>query len=221
MLANDLIATFLAAQRAFSDRVHAVSGDQWTLPTPDREWTVADLVWHLVEEHRWAAPLLSGVDMDAAGAVVADLYPAGPGRGGAGEGDTGKCSPGPGGPGQRDSAPAGPGLVRDWDIAATRSADAFRAYGALAGSVHIGRGRAPAPEYLAEMNLDLVVHAWDLGTAIGYPDPLPGDAVAAVYPGARAIVDRTPAGMFAAPVEVPADAPVLDRLLALTGRTRG
>jgi uncharacterized protein (TIGR03086 family) len=199
MPADDLIATFLTAQRAFTARVHAVSGGQWTLPTPDREWNVADLVWHLVDEHRWTEPLLSGVDLEAAGAVVADLYPA--------------PRPGP------DSGQGGPGLAREWDIAATRSADAFRAYGALAGSVHIGRGRAPAPEYLAEMNLDLVVHAWDLGTAIGYPEPLPDDAVAAVYAEARAIIDRTPAGMFAAPVEVPADAPVLDKLVSLTGRT--
>ncbi len=193
MPGDDLIATFLTAQRVFAERVHAVPGDQWARPTPDQEWSVADLVWHLVDEHRWAEPLLSGVDLEAAGAVVADLYPA------------------PAGPG-------GPGLVREWDIASTRSAHAFRAYGALAGTVHIGRGRAPAPEYLAEMNLDLVVHAWDLGTAISYPEPLPAGVVAAVYDEARAIVDRTPSGMFAAPVEVPAGAPLLDRLVALTGR---
>ncbi|HEY1643316.1 MAG TPA: TIGR03086 family metal-binding protein [Streptosporangiaceae bacterium] len=190
---DDLIITFLAAQRAFGERVHAVAEGQWARPTPDREWSVTDLVWHLVDEHRWAEPLLSGVDMDAAGAVVADLYPA------------------PAGPG-------GPDLVREWDIASTQSAGAFRAYGALAGTVHIGRGRAPAPEYLAEMNLDLVVHAWDLGTAIGYPVPLPADVAAAVYGEAQAIVDRTPRGMFADPVGIPDGAPLLDRLVALTGR---
>jgi uncharacterized protein (TIGR03086 family) len=193
---DDLITTFLTAQRAFTDRVHAVADDQWALPTPDQEWTVADLTGHLVTEHRWAGPLLSGVDLDAAGAVVADLYPAEP-------------------------EPGGPDLVLAWDIAAAQSAEAFRAYGALAGTVHIGRGRAPAPEYLEEMNLDLVVHAWDLDTAIGYPDPLPAAAVTAVFADARPIVERTPAGMFAVPVEVPADAPVLSRLLGLTGRTPG
>jgi uncharacterized protein (TIGR03086 family) len=196
MPGDDLIAIFLTAQRAFTDRVHAIADDQWALPTPDQEWTVTDLVWHLVTEHRWAGPLLSGVDLDAAGAVVADLYPAGP-------------------------EPGGPDLVRAWDIAAAQAAEAFRAYGALAGTVHIGRGRAPAPEYLEEMNLDLVVHAWDLGAAIGYPDPPPGAVVTAVLDDAPAIVERTPAGMFAAPAEVPADAPVLSRLLGLTGRTPG
>jgi uncharacterized protein (TIGR03086 family) len=84
--------------------------------------------------------------------------------------------------------------------------------------VAITRGSVPAVEYLEEMALDLVVHAWDLGTAIGYPEPLPEAAVAAIYPLAQAIVDRTPAGMFARPAEVSADASVIDRLVALTGR---
>ena len=73
-------------------------------------------------------------------------------------------------------------------------------------------------EYLEEMVLDLIVHAWDLGVAAGYPGPLPAGTVAAIYPLAQAIVDRTPAGMFDPPVDVGADAPVIDRLVALTGR---
>jgi uncharacterized protein (TIGR03086 family) len=191
MLADDLTETFLTAQAAFTERVHAVAPDQWQLGTPDAQWTVADLVGHLVDEHRWAAPLLAGLDMDAARAVVAGLGPAG--------GD-------------------GAGLVRAWDLAAATAAEAFRAGAALAGQVAITRGWVPVGEYLEEMVLDLIVHAWDLGVAIGYPGPLPAGAVAAIYPLARAIVDRTPAGMFAAPVDVGADAPVIDRLVALTGR---
>ena len=69
------------------------------------------------------------------------------------------------------------------------------------------------------MILDLIVHAWDLGTAIGYRGRLcPADAMKAIYPLARAIVDRTPSGMFDAPVEVSTDAPVIDKLVALTSR---
>ena len=194
MAADALAGTFLTAQAAFTERVHAVAGDQWRLGTPDTQWTVADLVGHLVDEHRWAGPLLAGLDMDAARAVVARLGPAG--------GD-------------------GAALVRAWDLAAAASAEAFRADGALRGSVAITRGLAPAGEYLEEMILDLIVHAWDLGTAIGYPGPLPAGPVQAIYPLAQAVVDRTPAGMFDAPVEVGADAPVIDRLVALTGRRPG
>jgi len=189
--ADELIATLLAAQAAFTERVHAIAGDQWQLGTPDKQWTVADLVWHLTDEHRWAGPLLAGLDMDDARAVVAGLGPAG--------GDA-------------------VARVRELDLAAAMSAEAFRANGALSGSVAITRGPAPVAEYLEEMVLDLIVHAWDLGTAIGYPAPPPADAVEAIYPVAQAIVDRTPSGMFDAPVAVSTAAPVIDRLVALTGR---
>jgi uncharacterized protein (TIGR03086 family) len=191
MTQDELIETFLSAQAAFTERMHAVAGDQWPLGTPDAQWTVADLAGHLVDEHRWAGPLLDGLGMDAARAVVDRWGP--PGRDGA-------------------------TLVPGWDQAAAMSAAAFRAGGALTGSVAITRGSVPAVEYLEEMVLDLVVHAWDLGTAIGYPEPLPAAAVAAIYPLAQAIVDRTPAGMFDPPVEAGAGAPAVDKLVALTGR---
>jgi uncharacterized protein (TIGR03086 family) len=187
----ELIGTFLVAQKAFGERVHAIGQDQWLLATPDAEWNVSDLVRHLVDEHRWAGPLLAGLDMTAAAAAVAELGPAGP---------------------------DGAALVHGWDQAAAASAQAFRAGGALHGAVAITRGIVPAEEYLEEMILDLVVHAWDLGVAIGYPVPLPADAVTAIYPLAQAIVDRTPRGMFAPPAQVRADAPPADRLIALTGR---
>ena len=54
---DEPLNAFLAAQRVFTEVVHAVGDDQWHLPTPDTEWDVAELVGHLVEEHRWAAPL--------------------------------------------------------------------------------------------------------------------------------------------------------------------
>jgi len=189
--ADDLITVFGTAQAATTERVHAVAGDQWDLPTPDAQWSVADLVWHLVDEHRWARPLLAGVDLDEAAAVAAGL-----------------------GPDSRDGAT----LVREWDRAAASSAAAFAADGALTRPVAISRGRVPASEYLEEMILDLIVHAWDLGSAIGYRRPLPAGPVAAIYPLAQAIVDRTPGGMFDPPTETAAGAPLIDRLVALTGR---
>jgi uncharacterized protein (TIGR03086 family) len=191
MTADDLIGTFRTAQAAFTERVLAVAGDQWELDTPDARWSVADLVWHLVDEHRWARPLLAGADLDEAAAVAAGL-----------------------GPDSRDGAT----LVREWDRAAALSAAAFSADGALTGSVAVSRGQVPASEYLEEMILDLIVHAWDLATAIGYPRPLPASAVAAIYPLAQAIVDRTPPGMFDPPAQAGADTPLIDRLVALTGR---
>lgn len=194
MTADDDLAQFLAAQRSFTERVHAIRAGQWGYGTPDAGWAVADLVGHLVDEHRWAEALLSGLGLDAARDAVDASY----------------------GPRPGDFVPAG--LGAQWDEAAAASARAFSAAGALAGSVEITRGSAPAREYLAEMTLDLIVHSWDLGTAIGYPGPLPADVVEAVYAHAADIVARTPSGMFSGPVGVPAGVPVIDRLVALTGR---
>jgi uncharacterized protein (TIGR03086 family) len=194
MTGDDDLAQFLAAQRSFTERVHAIQAGQWGYGTPDAGWAVADLVGHLVEEHCWAEALLGGLSLDAAREAVDARY----------------------GPGAGDFVSAG--LGAQWDEAAAASARAFRAAGALTGSVEITRGRSPAREYLAEITLDLVVHSWDLATAIGYPGPLPADVVEAVYAQAADIVARTPSGMFSGPVSVPAGAPVIDRLVALTGR---
>jgi uncharacterized protein (TIGR03086 family) len=41
-------------------RVAQVGDDQWDLPTPCSEWSVRDLVNHVVGESLWTAPLLEG-----------------------------------------------------------------------------------------------------------------------------------------------------------------
>ena len=184
---SDLLQQFLDAQDAFKQRVHAVRADQWDAPTPDSEWTVRRLVEHLIDEHRWAAPLLHGHDLDAAGAIV---------RGARDEG-----------------SPAG-----NWDVAATESADAFSEDGALGRTVHLSRGPTPAQDYIREMIFDLVVHSWDLQTAIGFSGDLPSAAVESTYAVAQGYGDLSASGMFDAPVDVPDDASTLDKLIALTGR---
>ncbi|WP_134656293.1 TIGR03086 family metal-binding protein [Streptomyces sp. H23] len=54
----------------FGTRVHAVGRDQWNDATPCTEWTVRDLVNHLVGEHLWVPHLLAGETM----AQVGDRY---------------------------------------------------------------------------------------------------------------------------------------------------
>jgi uncharacterized protein (TIGR03086 family) len=191
---DDELNKFLTAQRAFSDRVHAVREDQWSAPTPCRDWTVADLVGHLAEENRWAAPLLHGLDLESAGKVV--------------EGS--RKLPVHGG--------VGANLAEEWDEAAVESADAFSSDGALDRTVNLSRGATPARQYAAEMIFDLVVHGWDLGRAIGYSEPLPADVVEDVYQFAQEFGDLSGSGAFDKPVEVPDDASTIDKLIAFTGR---
>ncbi|MFI8205497.1 TIGR03086 family metal-binding protein [Streptomyces sp. NPDC085937] len=54
----------------FGARVHAVDGDRWNDATPCTEWTVRDLVNHLVAEHLWVPHLLAGETL----AQVGDRY---------------------------------------------------------------------------------------------------------------------------------------------------
>lgn len=195
-MSNDaLLDAFLRAQRAFGERVHAVTEDQWNAATPDTEWNVADLVSHLVDEHRWAAPLVHGHDLDSAGKIVHGS----------------RNLPVHGG--------VGANLAEEWDEAATGSADAFSGDGALERTVALSRGATSARDYMTEMLFDLVVHSWDLGTAIGYSGALPEDLVEMTYGAAKGMAGELAAsGLFHAPVEVAEDAPLIDKLVAVTGR---
>jgi uncharacterized protein (TIGR03086 family) len=56
----DLNTLYHRTVEAWADRVNAVGPDQWDDPTPCRDWTVRDLVNHVVGEDRWTVPLVEG-----------------------------------------------------------------------------------------------------------------------------------------------------------------
>jgi uncharacterized protein (TIGR03086 family) len=66
----ELLTAFDTAFTEFDRLVHETGGDQWDDPTPCTEWTVRDLVNHLVAEHLWAPRLLDGETV----AEVGDRY---------------------------------------------------------------------------------------------------------------------------------------------------
>ncbi|GAA3660042.1 uncharacterized protein (TIGR03086 family) [Lentzea atacamensis] len=51
----------------FDKRVREIAPDQWALGTPCREWSVRDLVGHLVYEQLWAPELLAGCTVSQVG----------------------------------------------------------------------------------------------------------------------------------------------------------
>lgn len=191
---DDLLALILSGQREFTARVHAIGDEQWAVATPDTEWSVADLVAHLIDEHRWAGPLLHGQDLESAGKVV--------------EGS--RSLPVGGG--------VGANLAQEWDEAAIVSAEAFSAPGAFDREVSLSRGATPVGEYAQEMIVDLVVHSWDLAQAIGYQEPLPEALVSYAYARVAAAGDMSGSGFFAPPVDVAHGASGIDKLVAATGR---
>ena len=56
--AHDWLALQKQAHREFGVRLGGVT--DWDAPTPDTDWTVRDLVTHVVEEQQWVPHLLAG-----------------------------------------------------------------------------------------------------------------------------------------------------------------
>jgi uncharacterized protein (TIGR03086 family) len=105
-------------------------------------------------------------------------------------------------------------------IAAARPAlDAWHRHG-LEGSVPFGKGEMPASSACAILSIEFLVHAWDYATAVGHDVDAPEPLAEYVLGLARQIIRpelRQQAG-FDEPVDLPADAGALERLVAFTGR---
>ena len=56
----DVPAIFGGAVAEFDARVRQIGDQQWRAATPDEDWTVRDLVNHVVSEDLWAPLLLAG-----------------------------------------------------------------------------------------------------------------------------------------------------------------
>jgi uncharacterized protein (TIGR03086 family) len=71
---SDVVSLFERAVDEFDKRVQAISEDQWGDDTPCTEWSVRDLVSHVVVEDRWVKPLIEGKTIaEVGGAFDGDL----------------------------------------------------------------------------------------------------------------------------------------------------
>lgn len=105
-------------------------------------------------------------------------------------------------------------------IGAARPAlDAWHRRG-LDGTVSIGPNELPAALAAGILSIEFLVHAWDYAAATGHDVEVAESVTDYVLKLAGKVI--TPQGRahigFADPVDVPADAPALDRLIAFTGR---
>jgi uncharacterized protein (TIGR03086 family) len=184
---TELLELFQRAQAQFTDRVDAVEPDQWedeALP----EWTVADLVAHMVTEMLWVAPLVAG-EPYAEGRfpdATTDLL--------------------------------GDDPFEGWESAADGALSAFAEDDALLRTVHLERGPTPAGVYIQELIADLTVHTWDLARATGGDTDLDGELVtAALLVGEKIPEDGVP-GLFDPPLDTSLEASPQARMLARFGR---
>jgi uncharacterized protein (TIGR03086 family) len=184
------------AARRMGDLVRSVPDDLLDAPTPCPDYTLGDLVEHV-----------GGAASAFTGAAAKDL------------GDA--TSQGPSGDSSR--------LSDDWrnriprDLAAL--ADAWRDPDAWTGMTKAGGVDLPG-EVAGLVALDeLVIHGWDVARATGQPYEVDAASVEAVHgfvaqfsePG----MEEARAGLFGPVVEVPENAPLLDRVIGLTGRDPG
>jgi uncharacterized protein (TIGR03086 family) len=184
---TELLELFQRAQASFTDRVDAIEPEQWedeALP----EWTVADLVAHLVTEMLWVPPLVAG-EPYAEGRfpdATTDLL--------------------------------GDDPMVGWESAADGALSAFAEDDALVRTVHLERGPTPASQYILELISDLTVHSWDLARAIDGDTELDGELVTASLLIGEAIPEDGVPGLYDPPLDVSASASPQQRLLARFGR---
>ena len=163
-----------------------VESEQLALPTPDTEWTVHDLLAHMLYELAWTPDLLAGRPASGRDPYAGDLL--------------------------------GADAIDSWRVRAARAATAVEA-AHLGATVQLSYGDRSVDDYLWEAGNDQLVHAWDLGQAIGVSVVFDEVVAAALYERARERADQLAgSGLFKPPVAVSPEANIQTRLLALLGR---
>lgn len=177
------------SRQAFTEALSPVTPGQWEQDSGCGQWTVGDLVTHVIGAMTMYVALLDGATTTEAIAKVRSVT----------------TSPGS----------AFSDFVQAADALQARLADP----GAAAGIAHHPAGDVTGGDLAGYAMLEWILHGWDLSRATGQDAIInPGLATAiyeAILPDAERLRRR---GAFGPAIPVPADAPITDRLLALLGR---
>jgi uncharacterized protein (TIGR03086 family) len=168
-----------------------IGDDQLGGPTPCRDTTVADLLDHV-----------DGLCLAFTAAAVKDGV-------------------------ARNQAPAADGsrLGPDWRMRISdrlaQLATAWQDETAWAGMTRAGGVDLPGDVAGQVAINEIVVHGWDIAAATGHDYACETELIQAAYAFVQAAVAQSPdgsPGLFGPPASVPESAPLLDRLIGLTGR---
>jgi uncharacterized protein (TIGR03086 family) len=177
---------------AVGQLIARIGPDQWSSPTPCTEWTVRDVVNHLVDGNRLAADVLNGEllpPLEGLRARRAIDYL---------EGD-----------------PLGA-----YRGSATALVDAFEVPGRFEQLVSLPVGTMPGRAAVVLRVTETLTHGWDLARGTGQTLEVPDELTDQALRFTVAQLPKIPAGRtpFAPPQPAPDDAPALDRLAAALGR---
>ncbi|GAB3052688.1 hypothetical protein GCM10027053_10980 [Intrasporangium mesophilum] len=116
------------------------------------------------------------------------------------------------------TTPASGSLEAKLAVMGMEAIDAWKARG-TDGTVEYGEGEMPAAFFAAVLNVELLLHAWDLAQGAGTPIVASDELVAYVTTLAEQVVPGGRGTAFGDEVFPAADANALDRLAAFAGRT--
>ena len=174
--------------------VSDIGDDQLGAPTPCRGTTVADLLDHL-----------DGLCLAFTAAAAKDLA-------------AGRQAP------SADGSRLGPDRRIRLSDRLAHLASAWQDETAWAGLTRAGGVDLPG-EVAGQVAInEVVVHGWDIAAATRHQYACETELVQAAYAFVRSAVAQNPdgsQGLFGPPVSVPDSAPLLDRLIGLTGRDPG
>lgn len=113
----------------------------------------------------------------------------------------------------------GSDLHHNWHIAAHKAANAVNVAD-VSRTVHLSYADVPAENYIKEIGGDILIHAWDVGQSLCCSLIFDTDVAQAVYDNILPRKDEfARSGLFCTPINVPQDANIQTKLLALVGRS--
>jgi uncharacterized protein (TIGR03086 family) len=169
-----------------------VTSEQLTHPTPCNDWQVRDLIDHIVGATRFFADIA----------------------------EQGSSPEGQDWPGYADGD-----FVSSFAEWAGRAVAGFSAAGAMQQNMLLPTGPTPGSRCMQVATAEIFVHGWDLARATGQsmpPDAGVADALlSSWWASLCAEVRQNDPPPFAPEIDVPRDAPALDRLTGFLGRDPG
>jgi uncharacterized protein (TIGR03086 family) len=185
----EIFAALDKSHSEFEQALRRVGDDQWTLPTPCTEWTVYQVANHVVAAGDYFVALLQGASKEAA--LERLVAP--------------------------DVLQADP--VSAFVMQRPRVRAAFSAPGALEKIGHHVISDMTGAQLLHGCVAETTVHTWDIVKATSNDQEIDSQLAEVALATFEQLAPIFVANGFAAPsVDIGADAPVLARLVALSGR---